>query len=142
MVQEEFIMSLKEKIYKLSPLFIQNFMISIAGYLKNRNRYGKIYYNHRLFLREFDKYSLDEKLKYQETELIKFIKYSYKNSNFYKKLYEGIDIENIKSIEDLKKLPYVDKEMLRSNIEDVFTIKKSDAVVGHTGGTTGKSLVV
>src|SRR5690554_1290098 len=142
MVQEEFIMGFIDKIYKCTPIFMQNFMISVSGYLRNRKRYGKAYYRHRLFLKEFDKYTLEEKLKYQETELIKFIKYSYKNSNFYKKLYEGIDIENIKSIEDLKKLPYVDKEMLRSNIEDVFTIKKSDAVVGRTGGTTGKSLVV
>jgi phenylacetate-CoA ligase len=49
---------------------------------------------------------------------------------------------SIKSVEDLKLLPIVDKEMLRANIEDVVTISRKGAVIGHTGGTTGKSLVV
>jgi phenylacetate-CoA ligase len=57
-------------------------------------------------------------------------------------LYQGIDIASIKSIEDLKVLPIVDKEMLRENIADVVTISRQGAVEGHTGGTTGKSLVV
>jgi phenylacetate-CoA ligase len=39
-------------------------------------------------------------------------------------------------------LPIVTKEMLRKNIEDVITIPKKGAVADHTGGTTGKSLIV
>ena len=39
-------------------------------------------------------------------------------------------------------LPIVTKEMLRKNIEDVITIPKKGAVASHTGGTTGKSLIV
>jgi len=42
----------------------------------------------------------------------------------------------------LKKLPIITKELLRKNIKDVCTISKNQAIEGHTGGTTGKSLVV
>ena len=52
-------------------------------------------------------------------------------------------MNQIKTTEDLKKLPIVDKEMLRKNIHECFTLSnKNSELEGHTGGTTGKSLVV
>lgn len=131
-----------EKIYDKSPILFQNIMVTMSGHMKNRNRYGKEYFDYLDFLKEFDGWSLKEKLEYQKKELLKFIHYAVDNSEFYKELYKNIDIDSIQDIKDLKKLPIVDKEMLRSNIHDVNTISKKGAVEGHTGGTTGKSLVV
>ncbi len=135
-------MGILEKIYDKSPLFFQNLMVSISGYERNRNRYGKSYFEYLKFLEDFDKWSLQKKRDYQNNELINFIHYAVENSKFYKELYKNIDINTIKSIEDLKRLPIVDKEMLRLSINDVNTIPRKGAVEGHTGGTTGKSLVV
>lgn len=70
------------------------------------------------------------------------LKHTIEKSNFYRELYKNIDIDSFQSIEDLKRLPIVTKEMLLQNIDDVVTIEKSNAVEGHTGGTTGKSLIV
>src|SRR5690606_33606604 len=56
--------------------------------------------------------------------------------------YKDIDINSINSLNDLKLLPIIDKEMLRSNIDRIITVPSNKAVEGHTGGTTGKSLVV
>ncbi|NLE06372.1 MAG: phenylacetate--CoA ligase family protein [Crenarchaeota archaeon] len=135
-------MGLLEKIYDHSPVFSQNIMVSISGYQRNITRYGKEYYDYLKFLVNFDTWPLDKKLEYQRQELMKFISYANETSKFYRRLYQGIDIASIKSIEDLKVLPIVDKEMLRENIADVVTISRQGAVEGHTGGTTGKSLVV
>mgnify|MGYP003391420443 CR=1 FL=1 len=90
---------------------------------------------------------MNEKLKFQEKEFIEFINYAYENSSFYKELYRDIDIHSIKQMSDIKKLPIVDKEMIRANINQVNinqvnTVVRMGAVEGHTGGTTGKSLVV
>ena len=135
-------MGLLERVYDKSPIFLQNIMVSISGYQRNKTRYGKTYYEYRSFLSSFDKLSLNEKLDYQEKKLVKFIKYANENSKFYNDLYKNIDLDKIQSIQDLKKLPIVDKEMLRKNITEVFTLPSKGAVEGHTGGTTGKSLVV
>lgn len=135
-------MGLLEKLYDNSPIFIQNIMVSASGYLRNRTRYGKVYFEYREFLEEFDKLTLNEKLKFQEKEFIEFINYAYENSSFYKELYRDIDIHGIKQMSDIKKLPIVDKEMIRANINQVNTVERMGAVEGHTGGTTGKSLVV
>ena len=135
-------MGFLERVYDISPIFFQNIMVSVSGYQRNLTRYGKIYYEYRKFLADFDTWSIERKLEYQRSEFIKFIRYAVNNSEFYKNLYKGIDIDSIKSVEDLKKLPIVDKEMIRKNIDKVVTISHRKAVKGHTGGTTGKSLIV
>jgi len=135
-------MGLLEKIYDNSPILFQNLMVTISGYQRNMTRYGKVYLEYLNFLSDFDSWSLNRKLDYQLKELVEFIKYAVDNSKFYKNLYKDIDINSIRTIEDLNKLPIVDKEMLRANIDDVCTISTKEAVEGHTGGTTGKSLVV
>lgn len=135
-------MGLLENLYDKSPIFLQNLMVSASGYQRNRTRYGKVYNDYRAFLREFDKYTLAEKLQFQEKEFIEFIKYANENSTFYKELYRDVDINSINQISDIKKLPIVDKEMIRANITEVNTVERKGAVEGHTGGTTGKSLVV
>jgi phenylacetate-CoA ligase len=135
-------MGFLERIYDNSPIFFQNIMASVSGYKRNQNRYGQVYYDYLKFLADFDTWSLEKKLEYQRQELIKFISYAYENSKFYQRLYQNIDLASIKCIDDLRALPIVDKEMLRENIVDVVTIPRKGAVEGHTGGTTGKSLVV
>lgn len=135
-------MGFLEKVYDKSPIFIQNIMTSVAGYKKSKTRYGKTYYEYREFLKEFDKYSLEEKKEYQREKLVEFVKYAYENSSFYRELYKDIDINSINDISDLEKLPIVDKEMIRENIKEISTVPPRNAVEVHTGGTTGKSLVV
>ncbi|MCR5539547.1 MAG: hypothetical protein K6F71_01745 [Ruminococcus sp.] len=131
-----------ETIYDHSPIFFQNVMCSAAGYRNNPSRYGEEYYKYRAFLRKFDKLPYEKQKAYQLKKLKAFIQYAYDNCSFYRDLYKDVDINSIKTIEDLKMLPIVDKEMLRDNISDIYTVSSADGVEGHTGGTTGKSLVV
>lgn len=131
-----------EKIYEISPIWMQNIMVSVSGYQRNASRYGKEYHKHLEFLKNFDAWSLDDKINYQNNELINFIHYVNANSKFYRNLYKSIDLSKIKTVDDLKLLPIIDKETLRANIEDINTVSKRKGIEGHTGGTTGKSLVV
>ncbi len=131
-----------QALYDRMPISIQNLMTTVSGYQKCRQRYGKAYKEYRRFLCEFDKKSLEEKLAYQSTCLQGFLKEAKGNSKFYSQLYDGINIDAIKTTDDLSILPCVDKEQLRANIDDVYTISKKEAVESHTGGTTGKSLTV
>ena len=129
-------------IYDHSPIFFQNFMTSIYGYTLKRTRYGKYYHEHIQLLHKLHSYSKEQLQAYQFEEMMKLLRYVNEHSKFYNELYKNINIEDIKAIEDIKKLPIVTKEMLRKNMEDVITIPKKGAVASHTGGTTGKSLIV
>jgi len=135
-------MGFKEKIYEKMPIVAQNILISMYGLKLILERYGKIYreYKKALKSKNYSDYSMC--LKEQEREFLDFINYAYKNSKFYKKLYKNININEIVSLNDIKKLPIITKEMLRKNMKDVRTIDLHHAIEGHTGGTTGKSLIV
>lgn len=133
-------MDILQTVYDHSPIIIQNLMTTLKGYQNNKSRYGKTYYEFLDFLKDFDKWSLKDKLEYQRQEMVKFVRFAYENSKFYHELYKGIDINSIQTIEDLKKLPIVDKEMLRANIDDCMVKTKGAHHWGHTGGTTGTSL--
>lgn len=131
-----------QKIYDASPVITQHVMASLSGYQRNRSRYGRVYWEHRRWLADFDSWSLDRKLEHQREELVRFVRRAAKDSRFYRDLYKAVDIGDVLSVEDLRHLPLVDKEMLRANMESVYTVSRREAREGHTGGTSGKSLVV
>lgn len=135
-------MRILDKIYTMSPIFFQNLMVTMAGHQKNKQRYGKIYWDHRKFLIDFDTWDLKKKQAYQNQELVKFVHFAAEKSLFYQKLYADASLDDLKSIQDLKKLPTVDKELLRQHIKEVMTISEVGAIKEKTGGTTGKSLIV
>ena len=135
-------MDFLQNIYDCSPVFFQNIMTSFKGYSNKKYRYGKEYYTYKKFLADFDGWTLEQKLEYQRQELIMFIRYAYENSRFYHDLYSDIDISSIKNVNDIKILPIVDKEMIRENINDCSIKGNGLYEIGHTGGTTGKSLSV
>lgn len=129
-------------IYQVSPIWLQNIMISVYGYKLKKLRYGKIYYRYLEYLKQKDYSDSEKEKQIQNEEFIKLLHYTVAHSKFYRKFYQDIDIDSIKSVDDISKLPILDKETLRTNIQDVFTINPKEGSVGHTGGTTGKSLSV
>lgn len=72
--------------------------------------------------------------------------YTKHNSEFYRKVYSDAGILNLKirTEEDLKKVPIVDKEMIMSHgIESVLTCPKSEKlVINSSSGSTGKPMDV
>ena len=117
-------MSYLEKIYGICPVFLQNTAISFKGILNYFSRYGRKYYEYLDFLKKYDKLTLKEKKEYQTKEFLNFIIYAKENSPFYKKKYSNIDVSKFTSIDDIKKLPYIEKEELRENIDKIVTTKK------------------
>ncbi|MDA3863121.1 MAG: phenylacetate--CoA ligase family protein, partial [Deltaproteobacteria bacterium] len=130
-----------QKIYDNSPIFFQHFMATVYGYKVKLERYGEEYYRYRSFLRRFGRLPREEQQKYQLKELKILIEYAVNKSSFYKKFYKNINIDNIKDIKDLDKLPILTKDLLRKNIQEIITIPKNKGVEAHTGGTTGTSLI-
>lgn len=130
-----------EHVYSKSPVWFQHVMTTVAGYRINRSRYGKTYWDHRNWLTSFDRLSLSEKTSYQRDALLAFVEYARANSNYYKRtLPERFSDGEVEAI--LSEIPPLEKETLRQNIDQIMTVDHKEAIEGHTGGTTGKSLVV
>jgi len=90
--------------------------------------------------------SRDEMTRVQSERLIETVKRVYHNVPFYREKMQkkGIEPGDIKSIEDLKKLPFTYKQDLRDNYPyGLFAVPLSEIVRIHaSSGTTGKQTVV
>lgn len=90
--------------------------------------------------------SRDEMSNLQSARLVKLVDYVYHNVEFYRKKMQAIDLMpgDIKSIEDIVKLPFTTKDDLRDNYPfGLFAVPNSEIVRIHaSSGTTGKATVV
>lgn len=89
-------------------------------------------------------WSLEKLQQYQDEQLIKLIKHSAVHVPYYKKLFKEInlDVENFNGREDLKKIPYLDKDTLRKHFDDFIADNAEDYGMNwdSTSGSTGKPL--
>lgn len=83
--------------------------------------------------------------KLQSERLVKLVKYTYDNVKFYRERMDaaGVKPEDIKSIDDISKLPFMQKKDLRDYYPtDTFAAHMKDIVRFHaSSGTTGKPIV-
>ncbi|WP_241489643.1 phenylacetate--CoA ligase family protein [Lacinutrix algicola] len=124
------------------PNVLQNIIISLYNTYLYSKRYGGKYKHYKKKFLKQQSYSLEELQDYQNNQFIKFLNYAEVNSAYYKKAYKNIDIKSFKDVKDIAKLPILNKEDLRTQIDKVYTIKPSQGIVSKTGGTTGKPLKV
>ena len=82
----------------------------------------------------------------QSERLVKLVKYVYDNVPFYRARMDkfGVSPDDIKSIDDIVKLPFTTKDDLRDNYPfGLFVVPQKDIVRIHaSSGTTGKATVV
>jgi len=90
--------------------------------------------------------SRDEMANMQSKRLVKLVDRVYHNVEFYRKKMQELGLEpgDIRSIEDITKLPYTTKDDLRDNYPfGLLAVPQSEIVRVHaSSGTTGKATVV
>lgn len=89
--------------------------------------------------------SREDLRKLQSERLVKIVKHAYDNVPMYKERMDalGVKPEDIKSIDDIVKLPFTTKKDLRDYYPDkLFAVPRSEIVRFHaSSGTTGKPIV-
>lgn len=126
---------MKDQLYRLFPVFLQELLISIFNYQAYKIRYGQKYKEYRKVFLENRTLSLPALQKIQADRFKRFLKSSKENTTYYKD-YAQVELAQI------DQLPILAKESLRQNSKGFFTVSKREGVVSKTGGTTGKSLEI
>lgn len=131
---------MKEKFYNITPHFIQNSLVTLYNVLAYRTRYGGEY---KKFLEEKKQnrtWSYKELEAYQRERYKTFIQFVLEHSEYYKNTIG--EIQDVSDIDAIQKLPIVNKEILRTNIDTIVAKTDEQLFTSQTGGTTGKSLEV
>ena len=99
----------------------------------------------RYYQPEVETASYEEIRKIQNEKIVKQVRYVYENVPYYRNLMEqkGVTPDDIKSVDDIKKLPFLSKDDLREAYPYglLGTDLKNCVRIHSTSGTTGKRVV-
>ncbi len=107
---------------------------------------GILFENKLDFLKKAEKYSKQELINYQDEQLRKIIRHAYKYVPYYRDLfYENkLCLDDIKSQNDLWKIPILTKEDVKNNFKKLKSTKHPKRILNlaKTSGTTGSPLKI
>lgn len=133
----------KEVYYRL-PVCLQNAACTYYGWREARVRFSDVFRERLAFLTASEWWSESEIEAYQNEQLRSLIRHAYEHVPYYRAVMKdrGLCPDDIRTREDLPKLPVLTKEDVRKNA-DKLVAETADPVRlrwSHTSGTTGKSL--
>ena len=128
---------MKQKIYNLLPIFLQNLLVSIAGKQRRKSRY-----NNSISRKVVKEFNLSKEKKYlvAEKKLLNYLTEAKKKSTFWKEEITNDFLLNFK-LEDIKELPIISKKDILKNqasFENSSHTGKDYSII-KTSGTTGSS---
>lgn len=137
-------MNLERNFYANAPIFLQTTLLNIKACELYIERYGRKFW--RCF-KEFDgnQWLSETRLEeLQDVKLRKLIQHAYDNVPYYNKVMRERKLMSgdIKSRQDLHKLPILTREDVKHNVNSLISKKCSKRMLrhGHTSGTTGSPL--
>jgi len=114
--------------------------------LRYRISYGPTFFYWLAFLKEAENWDRDRTIAYQFEQLKNLLLHAMRHVPYYRKLFSdyGFNPGNLQCIEDIKILPYLDRETVRGRIDEFVdeNIPKKFLLKEQTSGSTGIPLTI
>nr|WP_298996096.1 hypothetical protein [uncultured Allomuricauda sp.] len=136
-----------QALYKKSPVFIQNIFISAYGLHWKKRRLGGVFKKQVGEFKKRETFSKEQWKEYQTKELRKLLAHAYNTVPYYKTLYSECGFKakdfNAFEIENLKELPYLEKDELRKfGITTLLSTNREKGSFLSSSGSTGTPVKV
>lgn len=138
-------MSIAERLYALSPIPVQNCLISFKGAFFNHDRFGGNYSKYLADATARTSWDRDRLEEYQFARLTEFLHHAYRTTAYYRGMFDALSLrpDDVRSLDDFKKLPALEKSTLRERPETVRSAAKLGRILpATTSGTTGTPIRV
>lgn len=142
MAIEDFLHPIKG-LYRTSPAWFKRSLGQVYALLPFTIRYGHILNQAREFLNESQWWSFEQHHEYQWQQMLKLILHVYNNVPYYRRIMNETNVkpEDFKSLEDLRKLPFLTKQLVREHKEELVAENmRHKTLAANTGGSTGRPL--
>lgn len=130
---------LSDKVYLNSPIWAQQLMVALYGIWWYQRRYGSHFRKLLPEIKERDYWTATQFYTYQNQKLLELLNLA-QHSPYYKEILSQAEINlDLEPIEELRKLPYLTKETLRTKARDLLTQNPlpRGTVILKSSGTTG-----
>ena len=134
------------KMYGILPVLLQNAACNYGGRKSASSHYGELFHRFLSEYTERKSWSYARLNEFRNQRLAAMIKHCYETVPFYTALFNeyGFDCRSIKTLEDLRVLPVLNKQIVRDNYDRFIStaIPKERVTQVSTGGTTGSSFII
>ncbi len=136
-------MSIKESIYKKSPLFFKIILLNLYALKNNKQRYTNQF---EKYLREYKYNWLADEVdikSYQRQQLKILLMECYKYVSFYNDIFKNIGVELVDIEKDpyavLSKMPILTKQTRKTKVESLINVNPNRKLlgIGYSSGTSG-----
>ena len=131
----------KKNLWEKTPLLLKSTLGRGLGLVPPKWLLGKSFRENCKFVREALLWSAERYHEYQLNKLHEILKLAYEKTIFYRRSFDstGFHPDNFHSLEDMHRLPAIDKHVVIDNLSDMCTksVRGRDVDYGSTGGTSG-----
>jgi phenylacetate-CoA ligase len=134
----------EKSIYRHLPPRFRNLAATCYAIGTYRTRHGPYFHAYFARLKQNERLADEELRKIQLRKLRILLDHAYTSVPYYRSLFRerGLNPDDIVSLEDLSRLPLLNKETVRKNHDDLLAedVGRARLLCVHTSGTTGKPL--
>jgi len=129
--------------YAALPVPLQHLATAAYGAHMRYVRHGRTFKRTRTLLSASEKFTPTKLLELQTSALVRLVQHALRTTRFYPELFRSLDLADdaIRSIDDLRRLPLLEKHTLLERSEDLRASGVS-ARLYYTSGTSGTTLAV
>jgi phenylacetate-CoA ligase len=131
-------------LYDRLPVSVQEVLVYAAGWRSYRDRFGAAFWRALEELEQADRWPAERVREDQDRRLREGVAWAAATVPYYRELFrrEGIDPAAVRGVEDLPRLPTLDKSVVRERPYDLRSegFAADEIVAGHSSGTTGTAL--
>ena len=132
---------IKSKIFNALPHPLKQGLRYAYGAIPLSVRYGKVFRDTYAFLQESQWWSWERLEEYQMQQLSRLLHHAYQNVPYYRTVFDerGLKPGDIQNFDDMKRLPYLTREIARANLSDLKAnnLPESTFEYASTSGSTG-----
>lgn len=134
-----------KRVYDLSPVAVQNLMLSAFSARLGRQRYGGRFPEFRALLDESQWWEPGRMREWQLGRLRWVLTQAHEHVPYYRETFRrhGFDPSRFESLEDLQRLPVLERDVVKHRARDLQSRAPDLRLAeGHTSGTTGSPITV
>jgi len=134
----------RKNLWEASPGWMKNSIGKVFGLFPADRILGKKFRNNLRFVREVEHWPASQTRTYQLKRLREVLRRAYEKTDYYRDQFDRIGFrpDDLKSLEDMAKLPVIDKSIVIENLARMMTRPKDAAGIDYvaTGGSSGNQL--
>lgn len=137
---------LLKRLYDLSPVAVQNLLLSTFSARLGKRRYGGRFAEFQALLEQSQWWEPARLREWQATQLRRILTHAGQHVPYYRETFRqhGFDPARAESVEDLRRLPVLSRDIVKHRIQDLKSLAPDAAPLleGHTSGTTGSPITL